>query len=561
MSPISEEELDSILRRLHDPCQGDVGARRLLLRLRSDHVRDVARTAAGIRGIIRAGGEGGEKRERLRERLRAKESERLESLQQEEKALAEALEEALSFVVGDRRKENVAEGGLTFRSGGEVIPSTTKVGSPSNGTATHVATSEVDQASLPSRPPKKTAPPPPPPEDPRERGKEQTTGIKGNDVSSPSCHRPSSPSSSQRRTTEAEREREEANNIGEEEGGGGETDDERPPRARRRRETDDFDEKGEGKRKSMEKGGVKRHPRKNTLSGWSDEDRRVFLREVTRWRTRQSLRGKGREDLVEAVWSSTSGQVYSREAVEAAVGEWELEEERRGKARVRVRRWREERVRRDQEERERAKKIEVESEKKSPNVFMGDKERERKKEEVREWREMEAIKRDLKSAGRVLEKAREAMRREERDMTRRRENARGRSNSFHNGETRKETTSLGEELSPIDFKLKREMSRAQEILRRERAEETVAKWLQNKKRAAEKKVGSGGLELPSRKPLVVAERDFGRLVRTSKRSGGNSIFGGGGGNSGGYSSTDVDSLTSRAVPEWRRGLQAHQSSI
>ncbi len=76
------------------------------------------------------------------------------------------------------------------------------------------------------------------------------------------------------------------------------------------------------------------------LSSWSAENRRSFARCVSRW---DRGGGEARSALAERIWSSTSGQIHDRAQVEAALDQWEAQEDRRSRTRQRVANWRAER--------------------------------------------------------------------------------------------------------------------------------------------------------------------------------------------------------------------------
>ena len=367
----------------------------------------------------------------------------------------------------------------------------------------------------------------------RRKGEEQTTGIKGNDVLRPSTA--DLPSRSREERAEETTGRD-ANNIGARRGGGGgggggggagETDDERPPSMQSAKGG------GEGSR-SIEKGeGRRRRKQSEELRRWSDEDRRVFAREVGRWNGKAETRDR----MVGAVWAGTSGQVHRREQVEEAVRAWEAEEERRKEARETLRRWREDRKRRREEERAAAaaaEREEIGDRRKEDEEWRRKvaEEHDRRKERVREWREMRGIKEELKRAGQVVTEVGERLKRELASVNRR--------------VAPPPVEGRGDlpDTKAIDERCRRHLREIDLRGRRERALEVEARWLETRRnRRAE-------AALPPRRGLgEEAKRDPERLLRQTRS----------------YRSrletpgdrtrhVNVEDVFRRGVPEWRRQI-------
>lgn len=148
------------------------------------------------------------------------------------------------------------------------------------------------------------------------------------------------------------------------------TDDVRPPTNTERKE-----EREEMKKKKAS----------TTLRGWSQEDRRALMREVTR----SGLQGDD-DRLIDKVWSGTSGRVGREEIAEALVY-LNKEEERRRRNKEKLKTWKESKAK--QVEKESSSVIftnETESRKVDPSL------RAETKERIREWREIERMKQDLR---------------------------------------------------------------------------------------------------------------------------------------------------------------------
>ncbi len=176
-----------------------------------------------------------------------------------------------------------------------------------------------------------------------------------------------------------------ANNIGEKEegerGAAATTDDVRPPRQQ--------------KPKSSKRG--------STAAGWSDEDHRVFTREVTKWM--MATRKRSRQEVVDDVWAATSGRVTDRAEVEAMLGDWLREQEKRQRVKDVIMTWKEQKL--QQQQIKQTLSTAADEEKKPIVTKKSD---QSDHERIREWRELKDMKRQLDEADKLASRLNASLR-------------------------------------------------------------------------------------------------------------------------------------------------------
>ncbi len=270
------------------------------------------------------------------------------------------------------------------------------------------------------------------------------------------------------------------------------------------------------------------HPKQ----GWSYEDLRVLQRVMTR--------GLEREKAAEEVWKGTSGQVRSREEVEAMIWEWERDYKRRKKDKERIAKWR-------QDKKKDGKRESVE-ESKMPKTrkvrLKSEEERRETKERVADWREMKAIKTQLREADQLLRDMKSKFKKDANMISVKQKHSRAK--AIVNVDRCNETA------KSVDTGISAKLQGIERTLRDAKLQEATQRW---KEKHAKKKINQhDNVGLLN---VVIAQRDPERLLRPTSISRIRQDIrkGDGGGTVRGKSdSLLIESVGRRGVPEWRRGI-------
>ena len=274
-------------------------------------------------------------------------------------------------------------------------------------------------------------------------------------------------------------------------------------------------------------------------AGWSQEDERVFLREVFR-----GTGGAKRHEVVRRVWEATSGAVRAVEDVEVRMMAWEREQERKRRVKEKVVVWR----RRLEEEAEVEKKelaLLQEGEKKEVKPVESEELRKEKREMVKKWREIEEMKLKLREADLV---ANEVKKKNE-------EVIKWRQNRFSldliSANDQFWSSKNSRMLKKVENSAQRRVDEIERIFQsvhfRQRDQEYLEKVLQLR---SEKKQAEKAIIIGPRSRSV--ERDPERLFRTTESQKRKCDRETGSGNS--NSLLPVEMLQRRCVPEWRRSI-------